>query len=152
MAKIIPLTNYELAAPEQVSSSITLPESSAIYMSLSANFIISEEDVEITGTLTPSKAGEKIIVYFGSLGSPMTELATTITDADGKYEYTLKSPSFGIYSMKAEWSGDISYAKTDSNTSNLVVIPFDWLMGGCIFFIFLAIIILITTVIRRKDT
>ncbi|MEJ2271396.1 MAG: Ig-like domain-containing protein [Candidatus Bathyarchaeota archaeon] len=150
IAKIIPLINYEQKAPEQVSSSITIPDSSAVYISLSTNFIISEENVEITGTLTPSKSGEKITLYIGTLGTPMTVLATTETDANGKYEYTWNSSSFGIYSMKAKWSGDISYAETDSDTSNLVVIPFDWLIDGSIFLIVLAFIILITVLIRRK--
>jgi hypothetical protein len=151
-AKIIPLINYEQKAPEQVSSSITIPDSSKVNISLSSNFILSEENVEITGALTPSRAGENITLYVGNLGSPMNVLATTITDNEGKYGYTWNSPSFGIYSMKANWSGDISYTGTESNTSNLVVIPFDWLIFGGIFFIFLAFIILITILIKRKNS
>ena len=152
MAKIIPLINYEQTAPEQVSSSITIPDSSSVHMSLSTNFIFSEKNVEITGTLTPSKQGEKITLYVGALGSTMDVLATTVTDNEGKYEYTWNSPTSGIYSVKAEWSGDIGYAETDSSTSNLVVIPFGWLVGGVIFFIVLIFITLITILARRKNT
>jgi len=44
-AKVIPLVNYEQTAPAQVLSSYVIPDSSAIYMSLSTNFVISQKYV-----------------------------------------------------------------------------------------------------------
>jgi hypothetical protein len=150
MAKIIPLVNYEQSAPGQVSSSFTIPNSSAIYMSLSTNFIMSQDKVEITGALSPSMAGEKITFYTSSLGSPQTMLATAITDSKGQYFHIWNSPPTGIHSISANWSGDNDYNGADSITFNLVVIPFEILMSGVILVIFLIIVIIFMATKRGK--
>ncbi len=153
-AKIITLINYEQTAPGQVSSSITIPDSSAIYMSLSKNFIVSQDDsqtkVEITGSLSPSIAGEKITLYASTIGSTMTEIATILTDTNGQYSHTWNSPSWGIYSIRANWLGDNDYSGAASNTFNLIILPFELLMIGGILVILLAILISIKISIRRK--
>lgn len=153
-AKIITLINYEQIAPGQVSSSITIPDSSAIYMSLSKNFIVSQDDsqnkVEITGSLSPSIAGEKITLYASTIGSTMTEIATILTDTNGQYSHTWNSPSWGIYSIRANWLGDNDYSGAASNTFNLIILPFELLMIGGILVILLAILISIKISIRRK--
>ena len=153
-AKIITLINYEQTAPGQVSSSITIPDSSAIYMSLSKNFIVSQDDfqtkVEITGSLSPSIAGEKITLYASTIGSTMTEIATILTDTNGQYSHTWNSPSWGIFSIRANWLGDNDYSGAASNTFNLIILPFELLMIGGILVILLAILIYIKISIRRK--
>jgi hypothetical protein len=155
-AKIITLINYEQTSPGQVSSSITIPDSSAIYMSLSKNFIVSQDEsqnkVEITGSLSPSIAGEKITLYVSTIGSTMTEIATILTDTNGQYSHTWNSPSWGIYSIRANWSGDNEYSGTASNTFNLVILPFDLLLIGGILVILLTILISIKVSMRRKTS
>ena len=134
-AQVIPLTNYEQKAPGQVSSGYSVPDSSSIYMSLSTNFVVSESSVEITGSISPSLAGENVTLYVSSIGSALSSLATVITDASGNYFYSWDSPNGGIYSVRANWSGDENYSGADSSTFSLIVIPLSvLLMGGAIIF------------------
>jgi hypothetical protein len=147
-AKIIPLENYEMSAPGQVSSSYTLPDSASIYMSLSTNFAVFQNSVEIRGSLSPSLAGETVTLYVSSLGSPLTMLATVVTDSTGQYCYTWYSPPGGIHSVRANWSGDDDYSGADSSTFRLVVVPSELLMIGIILIFFLAILLIVTLATR----
>ena len=134
-AKVIPLINYEVSAPAQVSSSYTVPDSSSIFMDLSTSLAVSQNRVEISGSLSPAIAGENVTLYISSLGSALSRLATVITDTNGNYFYSWESPEGGIYSLKANWSGDENYSGADSTSFSLVVIPpvFLILGGGLIF-------------------
>ncbi len=143
-AKVIPLINYEVSAPAQVSSSYTIPDSSSILMDLSTSLAVSQNRVEISGSLSPALAGENVTLYISSLGSALSRLATVITDANGNYFYSWESPEGGIYSLKANWSGDENYSGADSTTFSLVVIPpvFLILGGGLIFGLVVFIIVI----------
>jgi len=147
-AKIIPLTNYERTSPGQVSSSYTIPDSSSIYMSLSTNFAVSQNDVEISGSLSPSLAGETVTLYVSSLGSPLVMLATVVTDSNGQYSHIWHSPPGGIYSVRANWSGDEDYSGADSTTFRLVVIPSELVMVGFILVFFLVVLLVVTLATR----
>ncbi len=149
-AKVIPLMNYEQTAPAQVSSSYVIPDSSAIYMSLSTNFVISQKYVEIAGSLSPSLAGETVTLYISSMGSPLVMLATVVTEADGQYSYVWESPAGGIYSVRANWSGDDDYSGADSSTFRLIVIPSELFMIGAVLVFFLVILLVLTLLTRRK--
>jgi len=147
-AKVIPLENYERSAPGQVSSSYSIPDSSSIYMSLSTNFAVSQNNVEISGSLSPSLAGETVTLYVSSLGSPLIMLATVVTDNNGQYSYKWYSPPGGIYSVRANWSGDDDYSGADSSTFRLVVVPSEFLMIG-VTLIFFVVILLVVTLATR---
>jgi hypothetical protein len=147
-AKVIPLTNCEESAPGQVSSSYTIPDSSEIYMSLSTNFAVSQNGVEITGSLSPSLAGENVTLYISSMGSPLVMLATVVTDANGQYSHIWNDPPGGIYSIRANWSGDEDYSGADSSIFRLVVIPSELIMVGVILIIFLVILLIVTLATR----
>jgi len=147
-AKIIPLTNYERTSPGQVSSSYTIPDSSSICMSLSTNFAVSQNDVEISGSLSPSLAGETVTLYVSSLGSPLVMLATVVTDSNGQYSHIWHSPPGGIYSVRANWSGDEDYSGADSTTFRLVVIPSELVMVGFILVFFLVVLLVVTLATR----
>jgi len=149
-AKIIPLENYERSAPGQVSSSYIIPSSSSIYMSLSTNFAVFQNNVEIRGTLSPSMAGETVTLYVNSLGSPLTMLATVVTDSNGQYCYTWYSPPGGIHSVRAHWSGDNEYSGADSSIFRLVVVPTEYLMVGATLIFFLVILLVVTLATRGR--
>jgi hypothetical protein len=149
-AKVIPLINYERSAPGQVSSSYTIPDSSALYMSLSTNFAVYQNDVEISGSLSPSLAGENVTLYVSSMGSPLVMLATAVTDETGHYSHIWHAPPGGIYSVRANWSGDDDYSGADSSTFNLIVIPSELLTVGIIMIFFLVILIIVTLATRGK--
>lgn len=150
-AKVIPLGNYEREAPGQISSSIIIPDSSAVYLSLSTNFAIEQNEVKISGSLSPSLAGETVTLYVSSLGSPLTLLTTVVTDSNGEYSYNWDSPHGGIYSIKAKWSGDDDYSSAASSMFRLIVIPSELLMIG-ITVIFLLVIFLIVNRVTREKT
>ena len=143
-AKVIPLNNYEVKAPAQVSSSYTIPDSSALYMSLSTNFAVFQNDVEIRGSLSPSLAGETVTLYVSSLGSPLVMLTAVETDAYGQYSHRWESPPGGIYSIRANWSGDEDYSGADSSTFSLIVVPSELIMVGIVLFVFLVILLVVT--------
>jgi hypothetical protein len=149
-AKVIPLTNYEASAPGQVSSSYTIPDSSALYMSLSTNFAVYQNDVEISGLLSPSLAGENVTLYVSSMGSPLVMLATAVTDESGYYSHVWHAPPGGIYSVRANWSGDDDYSGADSSTFSLVVLPSEMLTVGIIMIFFMVILIIVTLATRGK--
>jgi len=148
VAQVISLGNYEREAPGQVSSSYIIPDSSALYMSLSTDFVVAKSDIEISGSLSPSLAGENVTLYISSLGSPLTLLATVVTDADGEYSHIWHSPPGGIYSVIAKWSGDKDYNSADSSTFRVVVIPFELLLIGIILIFLLVILLLINLATR----
>ncbi|UCC58580.1 MAG: Ig-like domain repeat protein [Candidatus Bathyarchaeum sp.] len=150
-AKIISLGNYEETAPGQVSSSYIIPDSSALHMSLSTNFVVAQNDVEISGSLSPSLSGESITLYVSSMGSPLTLLTTVVTDSKGEYSHTWQSPPGGIYSIKATWVGDDDYSSAASSTFRLVVIPADLLMI-VIILSFLLVILLVVNLATRGST
>lgn len=147
-AKIMPLENCERSAPGQVSSSYSIPDSSSIFMSLSTNFAVFQNNVEIRGSLSPSLAGETVTLYVSSLGSPLTRLATVVTDSNGQYCYTWYSPPGGIHSVRANWSGDDEYSGADSSTFRLVVVPSEFLMVGITLILFLVILLIVTLATR----
>ncbi len=147
-AKIMPLENCERSAPGQVSSSYSIPDSSSIFMSLSTNFAVFQNNVEIRGSLSPSLAGETVTLYVSSLGSPLTILATVVTDSNGQYCYTWYSPPGGIHSVRANWSGDDEYSGADSGTFRLVVVPSEYVMVGVTLIFFLVILLIVTLATR----
>jgi hypothetical protein len=147
-AKIIPLESYERSAPGQVSSSCSIPDSASIYMSLSTNFAVFQNNVEIRGALSPSLAGENVTLYVSSFGSSLTMLATVVTDSNGHYCYTWHSPPGGVHSVRANWSGDDEYSGADSSTFRLVVVPTEYLMVGVTLIIFLVTLLIVTLATR----
>jgi len=142
-AKIVSLENYEISSPGQVSSSYTLPDSASISMSLSTNFAIFQENVEIEGSLSPSIAGETVTLFFSSSGAPLTMLAKVVTDSTGQYCYTWYSPPGGIHSVRANWSGDDDYNGADSSKLRLVVVPSEILIVGVILIFFLVTVLIV---------
>ncbi|MCK4885631.1 Ig-like domain repeat protein, partial [Candidatus Bathyarchaeota archaeon] len=115
-------------------------------------FVVSQGDIEITGSLSPSLAGETVTLYVSSLGSPLSMLATVETDNNGRYSYTWDSPPGGIYSVRANWSGDEDYSSADSSAFSLVVIPSELLTVGIILIIFLVILLVVSLVTRGKTS
>lgn len=148
LAKVIPLGNYEKEAPGQVSSSYSIPDSSELQISLSTSFAVEQNDIEISGTLSPSLAGENVTLYFSALGSPVTLLATVVTDSEGGYSHVWHSPSSGLYSIIAKWSGDDDYSSAASSSFRLIIIPSELLLIGIIIILLVVLLILINLATR----
>jgi len=121
-------------------------------MSLSTNFAVSQNGVEISGSLLPSLAGENVTLYVSSMGSPLVMLATVVTDDNGQYYHIWNDPPGGIYSVRANWSGDEDYSGADSSTSSIVIIPSELVMIGVILVFFLVILLVVTLATRGKTS
>jgi hypothetical protein len=151
-AKVIPLTNHEVSSPGQVSSSYTIPDSSALHMSLSTNFAVFENGIEMSGLLSPSLGGEKVTFYASSIGSPLVMLGSVITDSNGYYSYIWESPPGGIFSIRANWSGDEDYHGVDSNIFQLIVLPTELVAVVTILIMFFVILIIVTVLTKKRKS
>ena len=151
-ARIIPLDNIELSSPDQVSSSYSTPQHSSLLMSVPSRFAIAQNEVQITGSLSPALEGENVTLYVSTYGSPLTMLTKTVTDINGHYSHNWQSPPGGVYSIRANWSGDANYAGSDSSISQLVIVPFEWLMIGVILIFFLIVIFIVSLATRGNET
>ena len=152
-ALIIPLDEInEITSPDQVSSSYSSPQYSSLHLSVSTEFAIAQNDIQIIGSLSPSLEGKNITLYFSSYSSPLTKLATVETNSNGRFSHTWNSPPGGIYSIRANWSGDADYIGADSSISKIVIIPFQWLIMGATVLFFLIILLIVSLATRGNET
>ena len=150
-AQIIPLdTIDETPSPDQVSSSYITPQHSSLLLSLSTEFAIAQNNIQIFGSLSPSLEGENITLYLSSYSSKLTKIATIQTNSIGCFSYTWHSPPGGIYSIRANWSGDADYIGSDGSISKIVIVPFEWLMMGAT--VIAALIILLIVILATQGT
>ncbi|MEJ2280560.1 MAG: Ig-like domain-containing protein [Candidatus Bathyarchaeota archaeon] len=150
-AQVIPLNQIEQnPSPDQVFSSYSTPQHSSLLISASTNFAIAQKEIQIIGSLSPSLEGENITLYFSSYGSILNQIATIETDTMGRFSYIWDSPPGGIYSIRANWSGDSNYIGSDSSISRIVIIPVEWvMMGGIVAF---SLILLVIVVLATKGS
>jgi hypothetical protein len=152
-AQIIPLNQIEEApSTDQVSSSYSTPQSSSLLISTSTEFAIAQNDIQIFGSLSPSIEGENITLYFSSYGSALNNIATVKTNSIGRFSFTWTSPPGGIYSVRANWSGDSDYIGSDNSISRIIIIPFEWLLMGGTLLAFLIILGIVVLATRGTDT
>jgi hypothetical protein len=151
-AQIITLDNMEPLAPGVVSSSYNVLQDSSLALSVSPTFAITETNIEIIGLLSPALEGRNVTLYLSSFGSSLTRLATVLTDSKGRYSYTWQSPPGGIYSIRANWSGDADYAGAETGISRLIIMPFLWLIMGTITFICLIVLLILHLATRGNGT
>ena len=141
-AKIISIDDEESVAPDTVSCSIGFPESSSVSMSKDLVLVFGQQDCRISGFLSPSLANKNVTLYASSFTSSFAELATVSTDSFGRFSYVWDSPPGGIYTIVAGWSGDLTYGSSESSASQVVILPFYWLLIGATIICFLLVIVI----------
>ena len=151
-ARIIPLDNMELHAPNTVSCSYSTPQDSSLFLLVSSKFVIGENNFQIIGFLAPVLEGKNVTLYASSFSSTLTKLATVMTDSNGRFSYTWDSPPGGVYSIRANWSGDTNYAGSDSSISQVVIIPLLWVIMGALIFFFLIVLLIVSLATRGIET
>ncbi len=152
-AEIIPLDQIdEIQSPGQVSSSYSTPQVSSLHLSVSTEFAIAQSNIHIRGSLAPPLEGKNITLYLITYSSTLTKIATVETNSDGQFSHIWDSPPGGIYSIRANWSGDDDYMGSDSSIPQIVIIPFQWLMMGTIVLFFLVILLIVTLATRGTKT
>ena len=152
-AQIIPLNDLqELPSSYQVYSSLSTPQDSSLFLSVSTDLAIAKNNIQITGILNPSLEGENITLYSSSYSSTVFEIATIETNSEGHFSYIWNSPPGGIISVRANWAGDSNYVAADSNISQIIIIPIQWLLIGGVLLAFIIILIIATIATREPKT
>lgn len=150
-AQIIPLDQIEDTTPDKVSSSYSTPQISSLRLSVSTEFAVAQNQIQITGSLSPSLEGENVTLYFISYSSAMTKLTTVETDSNGRFSHIWNSPPGGVYSIRANWSGDADYVGADSSIQQIVIIPFQWIMMIVVVLFFLVILLIVSLATRGNE-
>ena len=151
-AQIIPLGQIdEITSPDKVSSSYTTPQYSSLLISVSTEFAIGQNNIQIFGSLSPALQGENITLYSSTYSSTLTKIATIKTDSNGRFSYTWHSP-LGIYYIRANWSGDSDYIGSDNSIPQIIIIPFEWLIMGVSIIVALMILLILTLATRGTGT
>jgi len=151
-ARIIPLDDMELHAPDTISCSYSTPQVSSLFLSVSSKFVIGENNFQVMGFLAPALEGENVTIYASSFSSPLAKIATIITDSNGRFSYNWDSPPGGVYSIRANWSGDTNYAGSDGSISQVVIMPLLWLIVGALIFFFLIVLLIVSLATRGIET
>jgi hypothetical protein len=149
-AQVITLEDSEQIAPGQVSASFTMLEPSDVSLGISSLIAFEESIITFRGHLTPTKPNENVTIYMGVSGSHWTILGTAVTQPDGNFAYSWRTADAGLYSVRASWSGDETYAGATSATKTGTVIPV--FLGVLIGIVVLAIIIGAVAVLASKHT
>ena len=149
-ARIITLEGYEQSSPGQVSSSYGVLAASSLSLTVSSKFVIARNIVTVGGSISPVLPGKNVTIYLSSGGSRWSVLMTVVTDSNGRYSYRWSPSSFGIYSIRASWSGDSDYAGADSNVFTLSVIPVEWILMGVMVIVLAGVLLVVFIATREK--
>jgi hypothetical protein len=122
-AEVITLENAEEMAPGQVSASFTVLEPSTLSLEVSPSISIQNGAMSIHGQLAPTMLNENVTLYASINSSPWTVIGTTLTQADGRFEYIWTAETAGSYAIRAAWSGNELYTGAISSTKSATVIP-----------------------------
>ncbi|MEM0357448.1 MAG: hypothetical protein QXL77_03630 [Candidatus Bathyarchaeia archaeon] len=121
--QIIPLKNCEEWAPQQVSASYKQLQPSTVSLTIPSNFGVQGSTLSLFGQLTPKLQNKSVTIYFKVGNSPWNVLATTYTDAEGKFSWTWISKEAGICQFRASWSGDDEFSGADSPVVTVIILP-----------------------------
>lgn len=121
--QIISLENCEEWAPQQVSASYKQLQPSTVSLAISSSFCVQGSTLTLFGHLTPKLQNRPVIIYFKVGNSPWNLLATTQTDAEGKFSWAWIAKEAGIYQFRVSWSGDDDFSGADSTVVTVMILP-----------------------------
>lgn len=104
--------------------------------------------VTISGTMSPLKIGAVVKISYKPPGRDWQTLAEVQTDEKGIYRYSWTPNQTGIYTFRAEWSGDAetkgaSIEETVSVTETGEAPPEGFGLGSYLMYIIIAVIIIV---------
>jgi len=79
------------------------------------------ENVPITGTINPTRAGANVTIYYKRIAGTPATLATVQTNELSHYEYNWTTEEAGEYELWASWPGDADYNKATSTHATVSV-------------------------------
>jgi hypothetical protein len=122
--QVISLTNVDRVDPGQVSASFSVMESSTLSLDVTPFAIISgNSNFTFKGQITPQLENQNVTIYAKINMSPWGVIGSTLTKADGSYEFTLQSQTGGLYAIQTSWAGDEEYTGALSETKNALLLP-----------------------------
>ncbi len=122
-AQIITLENSEQMAPGQVSASFQTLDPTELTLEMSPSIVIEGGAIMLSGELSPAMWHENVTFYVRANGSPWSVLGSTVTHADGEFEFEWEAEETGFCDVRASWAGNGQYAGTTSQTKSATIIP-----------------------------
>ncbi len=122
-AEIITLENMEQIAPGQVSASFTTMELSYLSLQVSPIITLQNGAITISGQITPAIANENVTLYASINSSPWITIGTTLTNANGSFDFFWTPETAGSHMIRAAWSGNEQYTGSTSQTRSATVLP-----------------------------
>lgn len=140
---VVPLEGYEQVSPGQVSSSYGTMESSLISLAFSQDLVIEGSTIIISGVVSASTLNGTVTLY-ASTSENWLAIETVSLDSTGQYTFSWNPMSWGLYYVKASWSGNEEHAGADSAIASIFVVPkFLLLVGGGLVIVVIVSIILL---------
>ncbi|MEM3506378.1 MAG: hypothetical protein QXT31_01820, partial [Candidatus Bathyarchaeia archaeon] len=113
---------YRINKPESLIAVFSVKKpifSSKISCEAYPIFLITNDKVDIIGSIFPPKEGVNITIYYSQNEFEWFEIASVKTDSKGKFSYTWSPSIAGKIFIKAGWQGDSEYIGTFSQSINI---------------------------------
>ena len=95
---------------------------SSIFLTVYPTSIVFGESVTLNGTITPSRSGVDVTIWYRLAGSETWDNLTTVqTDQNSQYSYTWTPQQTGTYEIKASWPGDFVTEAAESIPQTVAV-------------------------------
>lgn len=121
---VIPIETQKNLSSGRVSSSLNtplIPSSISVNMSLENINDENEWALVISGSISPSRSGEDVMLYVSHDGGYSYAILQIATDKFGKYSIPCNVPSSGTYTVRTSLIGFSNYAGSDSETVTVFV-------------------------------
>ncbi|XHH07951.1 MAG: hypothetical protein ACFCUE_10280 [Candidatus Bathyarchaeia archaeon] len=121
--EVIPLDEAVRVDPGQVSASFEVMQLSTISLDASPFVMIGSSALTIKGQISPQLQNQNVTIYAKINTENWQVIGSTLTGADGSYEYAWQTQTGGFYAVQASWSGNDSYTGALSVTKNALLLP-----------------------------
>ncbi|MGD6934797.1 MAG: Ig-like domain-containing protein [Candidatus Bathyarchaeia archaeon] len=121
--QVVPLDNAVRVDPGQVSASFSIMQSSTLSLEVSPVFMTENSDLTIKGQISPQLKDQNVTIYAKINFGSWEVIGSTLTKADGSYEFNWQSQTGGVYSIQASWSGTDNYTGALSYTKSTLMLP-----------------------------
>ncbi|MEM2896325.1 MAG: hypothetical protein QXG01_01920 [Candidatus Bathyarchaeia archaeon] len=102
---------YKVKKPEALIAIFSMKSifSSKISCEASPRFLIANDVVNITGSVSPPRKKVDVTIYYSQNDFEWFEIANIKTGSEGEFSYTWEPPKTGKIFIKAGWRGDNEY-------------------------------------------
>jgi PKD repeat protein len=105
----------------RTDGTVTVKQSSQITISVDPSTIRVGQNTDISGTITPTRAGATVTIQYRPAEGDWSILETVTSDTNGKYVYEWSPETSGTYEVKAGWEGDATHMGAESNVASVKI-------------------------------